>query len=106
MFLKCICGFHDWEILERVNSKEQLRENLKVKYGTMIKLPSCRYNGMDSNLVRKVCLRCEKYVDRITPMIAEIQVENMLARWRKERAELIQNELKKVREIRDEKNYS
>jgi len=96
---KCKIGLHDWEIVEEIDSKAQLRENMKclsveMESGDIIDLcPKTIFRGFGCGpiLKRKVCLRCEKYVDNITPIKHVIIDEDIELHYRSVKAKHILN---------------
>ncbi len=74
MNILCKLGFHNWEYLESI-SKEQLRKNIYIKltknnYGKNFQIPTGKFvvdGTIPEPLVKKVCLKCSKMIDEITP---------------------------------------
>jgi len=65
MSLLCKIGQHDWETLEQ-DTDVQLKENIEAKiekkpFPMQVVCESARF------LEKKVCLRCHKIIDQITP---------------------------------------
>jgi hypothetical protein len=59
-------------------------EYITTPDGTKIQTPPCFISQCySSNLVRKVCIRCEKHVDNITPMMLIIEHDNEIIENRK-----------------------
>lgn len=71
MNLKCLFGFHDWEIVESTSIVQILKGVLGEKE---IKVSQGKSTG---ELERKVCMRkgCNRVHDTITPKIEKIRNE-------------------------------
>lgn len=67
--IKCLLGMHDYEIVEKKNASE-------IKKSCLHKILSDTYNNImivnDRYYFKKVCLRCGKIIDEITPKKKEI----------------------------------
>lgn len=85
MLSKFIC-FHDWETIERMN-KTTLE--YQVEYNTDEPCPY--YCRLDKYEFIKVCLKCGKYVDTVTPAKERYSNRLQIIKERKEQAQHILN---------------
>lgn len=106
MSVLCKLGIHDWEYLESVG-KEQLRNNIKYdlyfeeRYkNDKLRPPKPSYirikpEGGCRLYHKKVCLKCGKKIDEITPLKKVIEKEESeqerIQIERKNRAEVLWN---------------
>ncbi len=87
----CNLNFHDWEIIEKV-TESQLKHNIKhhqqyLEYCKKItdgrpmppESPPCRLVkdpiDFDKRYVKKICLRCGKKIDEITPLRKKLELD-------------------------------
>ena len=90
MSLLCKLGFHDWEILEQITDV-QLKENVEAKiekrhFPMHVVCESAKF------FEKKVCLRCNKVIDTITPFIEFVKRMYYVDKNRKKLAEKILKE--------------
>jgi hypothetical protein len=98
----CKIGLHDWEVLDRIE-RQQLRANIIVerhlaKYrqehpGDKTPRPGAAWVSVPYEqrryLYKRVCLRCHKCYDQITPMIESIEYALSYKEIRRKTAEEI-----------------
>jgi hypothetical protein len=108
----CKLGFHDWEILERI-TEVQLISNIKhhqryledckkITDGRPMppESPPCRLIkdpiDFDKRYIKKICLRCGKKIDEITPLKKKLELDIEREKQevpRKERAMVLWNSI-------------
>lgn len=72
---KCWPLFHDWEIIRTV-TEYRLKEDLKEE------LNKTKYDGYELkgkftfHFVEKICMKCETYVDEISPQMDKIRIDH------------------------------
>ena len=90
---KCWPFFHDWEIIRSIDGeklKEEVIEEFEKKRGIKPKSFSSHEFHEGRFLlqyVEKICMKCETYVDEITPQMDVIRIEHFMEEQRKKLAE-------------------
>lgn len=70
MSILCKIGLHDWKILQ-MESTPQLQEHVKSNLTDAFEMDIITFGY--PYLSKKVCRRCERFIDEITPYIKRIE---------------------------------
>lgn len=102
----CKLGFHDWEILERITEiqlinnikhhQRYLEDCKKITDGRPMPpepppLVIIKDMDIDKRYKRKICLKCGKKIDEITPLREKLELKIKNEVPRKERAMVLWN---------------
>lgn len=88
---KCKIGWHDWETISCKSHSTIRNELLRTIHKPFKGISIERYP--DKYYSKKICLRCEKYIDEITPHRKRVEEDHYRKENRRLRVKLLRDKL-------------